>query len=129
MLEEDVEFVGYFFKRWAYASRGGTRTVPLVLAKAPHWQSRAIADRQTVGHGDGLPKLGIIVVLIGGTSAVALLIAILVYYRSSSSSPSAAWLAERSSRNALASIDSFQLKPTTEESLRQLSQSDRENTP
>jgi hypothetical protein len=36
-LEVDVEFTGYFFKRWAYRAQDGLRIAPLVLAKAPRW--------------------------------------------------------------------------------------------
>lgn len=36
-INEDVEFTGYFFKRWAYQAQDGLRIAPLVLAKTPHW--------------------------------------------------------------------------------------------
>jgi hypothetical protein len=36
-LEEEMEFTGYFFKRWAYRAQDGLRIAPLVLAKAPRW--------------------------------------------------------------------------------------------
>ncbi|MDA1053920.1 MAG: hypothetical protein O3C40_26010 [Planctomycetota bacterium] len=37
-LREEMTFTGYFFKRWAYGSRDGIRTAPLVLVKQPAWQ-------------------------------------------------------------------------------------------
>jgi hypothetical protein len=37
-LSEDVEVTGIFFKRCAYAGRGGTYTAPLLLANVPLWR-------------------------------------------------------------------------------------------
>jgi hypothetical protein len=37
-LREDVGVTGVFFKRWAYAARGGTFTAPLLIANVPDWQ-------------------------------------------------------------------------------------------
>ena len=39
-IHEDVDVVGYFFKRWAYAATDSVRTAPLVLAIEPIWQPR-----------------------------------------------------------------------------------------
>ncbi len=46
-LDEDVEFTGFFFKRWAYRAQDDTRLAPLVLAKTPRWERPpgAAADR------------------------------------------------------------------------------------
>ena len=37
-LRERVEFTGVFFKRWAYASKSGSRVAPLVIAGRGCWQ-------------------------------------------------------------------------------------------
>jgi hypothetical protein len=36
-LHEEVEFTGYFFKRWAYEGRDDIHVAPLVLAVSPRW--------------------------------------------------------------------------------------------
>jgi hypothetical protein len=36
-LRERVEFMGVFFKRWAYASKSGSRVAPLVVAGRGRW--------------------------------------------------------------------------------------------
>ena len=36
-LHEEVEFTGYFFKRWAYQAAEDILVAPLVLAQAPRW--------------------------------------------------------------------------------------------
>jgi len=38
MLREDVEVTGVFFKRCAYAAKGGTYTAPLLIADVPDWR-------------------------------------------------------------------------------------------
>jgi gluconate kinase len=43
-LDEEVEFTGFFFKRWAYRAQDDTRLAPLVLAKAPRWERPVDAD-------------------------------------------------------------------------------------
>lgn len=36
-LNEEVEFTGYFFKRWAYQTAQDIQVAPLVLARSPQW--------------------------------------------------------------------------------------------
>ena len=43
-LDEDVEFTGFFFKRWAYRAQDDTRLAPLILAKVPRWERRFGAE-------------------------------------------------------------------------------------
>ena len=38
-VHEDVEFSGFFFKRWVYSSKSGIRLAPLLVAGAPRWQA------------------------------------------------------------------------------------------
>jgi hypothetical protein len=40
-IDERVEVVGYFFKRWAYAAKDAVRTAPLVMAIEPSWKPKA----------------------------------------------------------------------------------------
>jgi len=44
-MNEPVEVVGYFFKRWAYAATDTVRIAPLVLALEPIWKPRAVGSR------------------------------------------------------------------------------------
>ena len=37
-IEADCSAVGFFYKRWAYQSRGGVATAPLVISKTLDWQ-------------------------------------------------------------------------------------------
>jgi hypothetical protein len=39
-INEPVDVVGYFFKRWAYAATDTVRIAPLVLAREPIWKPR-----------------------------------------------------------------------------------------
>ena len=39
-ISEQVDVVGYFFKRWAYAATDTVRIAPLVLALEPTWKPR-----------------------------------------------------------------------------------------
>jgi hypothetical protein len=42
-LREDVEVTGIFFKRCAYAAKGGTYTAPLLIANVPDWRPAVTA--------------------------------------------------------------------------------------
>jgi len=44
-MNEPVEVVGYFFKRWAYAATDTVRIAPLVLALEPIWKPRQAGTR------------------------------------------------------------------------------------
>ncbi len=44
-LDEQAEFTGYFFKRWAYRAQDDTRLAPLILAKVPRWERRPESDQ------------------------------------------------------------------------------------
>ena len=82
-LNEDVEFTGYFFKRWAYRAKDGTRLAPLVLARAPVWTPPTFAavEQET-------PSAAWIVVAICGTMALGVVVSILAYLRSNWTSAS-----------------------------------------
>jgi len=38
LYDEQVEFTGYFFKRWVYPAKRGVRDAPLMLAGSPKWE-------------------------------------------------------------------------------------------
>jgi hypothetical protein len=48
-LDAPCRAVGFFFKRWAYASRGGAMTAPLVLARTVTWEPAPAPPQQPVG--------------------------------------------------------------------------------
>jgi hypothetical protein len=58
-LFEDVQFTGYFFKRWAYRAEDGTRLAPLVLAKCPRWEPPLGGTGRVPGERPGLPALAL----------------------------------------------------------------------
>jgi hypothetical protein len=43
-ISEQVDVVGYFFKRWAYAATDTVRIAPLVLALEPIWKPRPVGS-------------------------------------------------------------------------------------
>ncbi len=44
-IEAECSAAGFFFKRWAYRSRGGIATAPLVIAKTLDWQPPPTEER------------------------------------------------------------------------------------
>ena len=83
VLSEDVEFTGYFFKRWAYRAEDGTRLAPLILAKTPTWQPR----QETFLPSKEMPGAIFWVVLVGGTSLFGIAFAVVIYRLSRRSGP------------------------------------------
>jgi len=66
-INETVEVVGYFFKRWAYAAKDAVRTAPLVMSLEPLW--RPAPNPVVGGNAPGSYAL----VTIGGLVAATLL--------------------------------------------------------
>jgi hypothetical protein len=114
-MREEVEVTGVFFKRGAYAARGGTYTAPLLLANVPKWHP-APAPANT----DVSPTL---IYKLGGFALAALLIAIcltaVLWKRSSSTRESVAALSSAS----LVELAKLPAAQTPAEHLRQLEQS------
>lgn len=77
-LNEQVEFTGFFFKRWAYRSEDGTRLAPLILAKTPRWEAPA-EDSAAVTEP---PPWTLIASLAGGSALFGILFATAVYLTS-----------------------------------------------
>jgi hypothetical protein len=65
-MREDVEVTGIFFKRCAYAARGGTYTAPVLIANAPRWTPPPMAIQ---------PSDRFTMLEIGGAVVAALLLA------------------------------------------------------
>jgi hypothetical protein len=76
-LSEEVDITGYYFKNWAYRSKEGINTAPLILARAPRW-----TPAKPLGFG-GTPVAW--PWILGGVAAIALLSVLLavVAFRSS----------------------------------------------
>lgn len=68
-LNEKVSLTGFFFKRWAYESKGGTMTAPMVLAKNVKWKRPA----EGAGRIDGAKSVGWLTFAVG-LSVLGLLI-------------------------------------------------------
>lgn len=72
-LNEEVEFTGVFFKRWAYESQGGIHVAPLLLARSPQWQGSASPSEELT-----MTKL---VLLVSGTAVAGSLVAWFLFRR------------------------------------------------
>ncbi|MBW8885851.1 MAG: hypothetical protein JF612_13985 [Planctomycetia bacterium] len=68
-MRQDVEVTGVFFKRCAYAARGGTYTAPILIAKAPRWRPPPVAMQ---------PSDRFTALEIAGAAVAALLLAICI---------------------------------------------------
>jgi hypothetical protein len=77
-LDEQVQFTGYFFKRWAYRAEDGTRLAPLLLARSPRWEAPA----EPSGQSAELPGPWFWTALIGGTFLFGVAAAAFVYWTS-----------------------------------------------
>ena len=63
-IDEPVDVVGYFFKRWAYAATDTVRIAPLVLALEPIWKPRPADDGAARAVGTAaLVTIGAVVLL------------------------------------------------------------------
>ncbi|MBC8874986.1 MAG: hypothetical protein H8E44_36655 [Planctomycetes bacterium] len=82
-LSEDVEFTGYFFKRWAYRAGDGTRLAPVLLAKTPRWERRI----ESAGLPTDLPGPKLWIVIVGGSCLLGIGIATTIFWLSKRSMP------------------------------------------
>jgi hypothetical protein len=75
-VHEDVEFTGFFFKRWVvYPSKSGIRLAPLLLARMPRWQASPADLRKPP---DAITVLAIVV----GCAIGGVLVAVYAYKQS-----------------------------------------------
>jgi hypothetical protein len=114
-LREEMQVTGVFFKRWAYLAKDGadTYTAPLVLANMPEWTPAA----PLITPADRLPMtVSNIGLLALGTLVLGLIVGFVLYRVAT---------ARRAHDYAepppdLSALKGAQLKPTAEESLREL---------
>ncbi len=120
-MREDVSVTGIFFKRCAYAARGGTYTAPVLIAKAPHWQPAPVAARPS----DRVTPFE----LVGGFSAalvLAVCIAAVMWKRSGHSHR----VSVQRGSGGLVDLGALKLAPSAEEKIRELERQARsEGTP
>lgn len=72
---EDVEFTGFFFKRYAYEAQGGIYTAPMLLALEPVWIKSAFSGPAS------LPSPVTFLAVASGLALLAAGLALWVYYQ------------------------------------------------
>lgn len=82
-LDEQAEFTGFFFKRWAYRAQDDTRLAPLVLAKVPRWERRPEADSAA----NQPPSVWFWAAVFGGTSVFGIGFALIFFWLTRRSPP------------------------------------------
>ena len=65
-IDEPVDVVGYFFKRYAYNARDKPRVAPLVMALQPFWTPQP--ELQPGGTSLGTIALATMAAIVGGTA-------------------------------------------------------------
>jgi len=74
--KEDVEFTGFFFKRYAYQGKGGIYTAPMLLAREPEWLQSELASAPR-----NLPSPVLFLSVAAGLALLAAGLAAWVYYQ------------------------------------------------
>jgi hypothetical protein len=122
-LNEEVEFVGYFYKRTAYQAIDGTRVAPLLIAKSPDWTPRE-TRAETV-----LPDWRIAVAVAICLALLSAGIAVWVYMRHRGSPLEAYPTSARAALPQLGGLDKERILPSPGEALAELArrQSDPTN--
>lgn len=82
-LAEDVEFTGYFFKRWAYRAVDGTRLAPVLLAKVPRWEKRT----ESAALFTELPGPALWILLVGGSCLLGIGVTAAIFWLNSRPMP------------------------------------------
>ena len=108
-LNEEVQFTGFFFKRYAYRAKDGINTVPQMLAKTPRWEKheREFFAPRTSSFGayfDFVPRGWLVAGLSGFAGIIAVLIALVAYRRSNWKNEATA----RAENHALAQVQSLE---------------------
>jgi len=114
-IDERVEVIGYFFKRWAYAAKDAVRTAPLVMAIEPIWRPKT--DVRPMFDSIGTAAL----VAMGALVLLTLLGVRLAGRGAAAAKPAA----PADLTTSLADVELF----SPEESLRKLSAAERQATP
>ena len=113
-LNEPCEFTGYFFKRYAYRAKEGTRTAPLMLAFGPTWDKPvSLASKD-----DDLPSIWFFLAGLAATALLGASIAYAVYRFSSGQSPTPV----EANPSRLEAIKKLETRPSIEKSLQNMSE-------
>lgn len=122
-LNADVQVTGYFFKRWLYLSGEGLNLAPLLLGEVTDWQPPATS---LTGKRDLWLSPAVTTVMIVFAACIGALIAVRVYRASRwSIRAGTAW---GDNSGAFAPFDDEQVLGSIGDSLRQLSEEDRQGT-
>ena len=112
-LRDDMEFTGYFFKRWVYQSRGGPNLAPLIIASVSDWKPRTIVSTPA----NPPPRFGTIALVILGLAALAAGFAWWVYRKSQWSTTK---LVPSLATGAKVNFDATLVRPGVQQSLQAL---------
>jgi hypothetical protein len=115
-MREDVEVTGIFFKRCAYAARGGTYTAPVLIANAPRWTPPPVAMQ---------PSDRFTMLEIGGAAAAALLLAICIAAVMWKRTSRTHRLAAQQRSGGFVELGPLKLAPSAQEKIRELEQQAR----
>jgi hypothetical protein len=119
-LHETMEVTGFFLKRWAYRGKDGTYTAPLLIARAPQWDAAQSKLAHSAGRETfGMDQLYVAAAVALAISTVIFAVIYLLVRRREKSIERLFNLEEEEA--AKAALKGAKLRPTTEESLRQMS--------
>lgn len=119
LLNEPVEFTGYFFKRVAYPAKEETLVAPLVFAKGLTWQpqpAEAVAE---------LPGLWSVLAAVLGAALLGTAVAYVVFMRHRHTPSRRYAPAARATPQDLAALNDMQLSPSPSETMAQLAEQTR----
>ena len=120
VLNEEIVFHGYFFKRGAYAGQDGTYNAPLLLARVGQWKPEPLGMRETELLGGHIIAQAVIVAL-----AVAALLAAGVYWTTFRRRTARAPKDELAVNASLRSLQGASVLPAPKEALRNIEQQAR----
>jgi hypothetical protein len=120
VLNEDIVFHGYLFKRGAYPGQEGTYNAPLVLARVGTWKPQPLGLRETERLGGRIIWQAVLVALVVATG-----IAGWVYWTTFRRRPLRAPKEDLSVNASLRSLQGASLLPPPEEALRNIEQQAR----
>lgn len=115
-LEETVDITGYYFKNWAYRSREGINTAPLMLAREPQWRPAVNIAANRLEFSPQQLTIGITIV-----GAAAIVLAMLAFYSTKLPSRRTGEASETTLQN-MSDLD----LPSTSEQLQRMSEKDLE---
>lgn len=120
LLDEDVEVIGYYFKRWLHRSEGGMNLSPLILGELTNWRpTPRVGEDDTKMSVSGTALFFAVLAMALGASLIALLV-----YRSSR------WSSTEASRStqpprSLPTFDTEDVQGSVAETLRKYSEQEQ----